>query len=725
MKKRLFALVLAICLFAATGLLHSGARAESYTVYVVSNTLKVYKRASTSSGTLGTMAFGESMTCLAANSGWAAVKNSKGAIGYCKISGLSNVNPNTLNTKAYIKSASTPVYRRPDTGSAVMAKLKQNSSYTAVAVTKDGNWARLKNGSAYGYVQVKHLSRSPASAAPSLNTTVYVAANTLAAYDRASTSGKSLGTMSYGESMTLLAASGGWARIRNAAGATGYCKLSGLTATNPNTLSQVVYINANGAKAYRKPSTSAGVMQTLKLNAKYTAVAMTPDGAWARLKNGNYYGYVQTKYLATAPTSGDTETAVYVSSNTLAVYAAPSTSGKALGTLSFGESLTLLNVDDGWAKVRNASGTVGYCAYGGLTTTDPNNKTQACYAAKDGVKLYARPLASASVVQTVPANTSLMVVAVTEDGVWARILLSSGSYAYAQTEDLTTVKGPEDNSPIQDIEPRAVYVADTNLSFYAANSTGASVLGTASFGEALTCTGLGGGWARVVNASGAVGYCEQSGLTSTNPNTYSQALYAQSQGVKVYQRASTASAVLTTLSLNAQVTGVALSSDRSWVRLYNGSAYGYAQSSDLATSPAGSGGNSKIDAILTLAKSLQGVPYKYAAQTPSDGFDCSGFTYYVFRNAAGISLKRTAKTQGYNESYEKISSRSSLKAGDLVFFNTVSDDDDLCDHVGIYLGNSQFIHASSAAGKVTISSLGSSERDYYYRTYSWGRRIIS
>ena len=215
-------------------------------------------------------------------------------------------------------------------------------------------------------------------------------------------------------------------------------------------------------------------------------------------------------------------------------------------------------------------------------------------------------------------------------------------------------------------------------------------------------------------------------MSLTNPNTSGTALYAQSAGVKVYKKASTSSDVLMTLSLNAQVTGVALSADKTWVRLYNGSAYGYVESRYLATSPLeDASGDSRIDRIVTLAKSLLGIPYKYAAQSPSDGFDCSGFTYYVYKNAAGITLKRTAYTQGYNDSYTKITSRSSLKVGDLVFFNTVSDDDDLCDHVGIYLGGNQFIHASSAKGEVTISSLGSSSSDYYYRTYSWGRRIIS
>ena len=73
-----------------------------------------------------------------------------------------------------------------------------------------------------------------------------------------------------------------------------------------------------------------------------------------------------------------------------------------------------------------------------------------------------------------------------------------------------------------------------------------------------------------------------------------------------------------------------------------------------------------------------------------------------------------------------ITDRKDLKVGDLVFFNTVDDGaSDLCDHVGIYIGDNEFIHASSAAGKVTISSLGTSSSSYYYRTFSWGRRIIN
>ena len=62
---------------------------------------------------------------------------------------------------------------------------------------------------------------------------------------------------------------------------------------------------------------------------------------------------------------------------------------------------------------------------------------------------------------------------------------------------------------------------------------------------------------------------------------------------------------------------------------------------------------------------------------------------------------------------------SSFKRGDLVFFDTVKDND-LCDHVGIYLGSNKFIHASSTQGKVVISTLSG----VYADTFSWGRRLI-
>ena len=701
------------------------------TVYISANTLNAYKSASTSSKVLGVMSYGESMTLLATSGDWAQIRNSANAVGYCKLSGLTATNPNNLDVRVYVSSASAKIYKKPSTSADVLTTVKLNDSFTAVAITADSAWARVKSGSSYGYIQASKLSASetepeePDEPDIPLVSTVYISANTLVAYSSPSTSSKNLGTMSYGESMTLLGVDGSWAKIQNSSGAVGYCKLDGLTIENPNSLNTTIYVTETGAKLYAKPTTSATVLGTLKQNAKYTAVAMTTDKVWLRLKNGSSYGYLLTDYASTEevddPAPGVTGT-VYISANTLVAYSSPSTSSKSLGTMSYGESMLLLGVDDGWAKIQNSSGAVGYCKYGGLTNVNPNNLNLTMYAQSNGVKLYAKPLTTATVRKTINQGDSVTVIAVTGDGAWARVNLGSGKYAYAQTKSISETKPDGDDSGITDIKKKTVYISATTLAVYASPSTSSASLGTMSFGESLSCTGLNSTWARVVNSSGALGYCKLSGLSDTNPNTYNVTLYAQSSGVKVYSKASTSSTVLTTLSLNAKVTGVAINADKSWIRLKNDSgSYGYVQASSVATTPdSGSTDSATVNKVIALAKAQSGKPYVYGTTGPNS-FDCSGFTYYVFKNAAGITLKRTSESQGYDSSYTKISAISNLKVGDLVFFNTNSDDADLCDHVGIYLGSGSFIHASSAGGKVITSSLNSG---YYNRTYSWGRRVL-
>lgn len=127
---------------------------------------------------------------------------------------------------------------------------------------------------------------------------------------------------------------------------------------------------------------------------------------------------------------------------------------------------------------------------------------------------------------------------------------------------------------------------------------------------------------------------------------------------------------------------------------------------------------SKVEKTIYAAQKLVGAPYA-SQPNPPKSFDCATFTHYCYGKAEKGALKGSSKGQGYDDSYEKIA-YDDLKRGDLVCFDTVSDDD-LCDHVGIYLGGGYFLHSSSAAKKVILSSLTSG---YYRRTFSWGRRIF-
>lgn len=125
------------------------------------------------------------------------------------------------------------------------------------------------------------------------------------------------------------------------------------------------------------------------------------------------------------------------------------------------------------------------------------------------------------------------------------------------------------------------------------------------------------------------------------------------------------------------------------------------------------GAVSKGTQVVNYAYKFLGKPYVYGAAGPN-AFDCSGLTQYVFSHF-GINLSRTTYTQVGEGTKVK---KSDLKAGDLVFFNTQGS----TSHVGIYIGNGEFIHAPRTGKPVMVSSLSDG---YYSQKYSTARRIIN
>lgn len=124
--------------------------------------------------------------------------------------------------------------------------------------------------------------------------------------------------------------------------------------------------------------------------------------------------------------------------------------------------------------------------------------------------------------------------------------------------------------------------------------------------------------------------------------------------------------------------------------------------------------------LLTLATQQLDKPYIYATAGPRT-YDCSGLVVYCYQEIFDITLPRSAKDLGYCDDYETIENIEDLYKGDIVCFNTNLKDNDLSDHVGIYLGDNEFIHASSGKGHVIISPI---DKGYYNERFSWGKRII-
>ena len=115
------------------------------------------------------------------------------------------------------------------------------------------------------------------------------------------------------------------------------------------------------------------------------------------------------------------------------------------------------------------------------------------------------------------------------------------------------------------------------------------------------------------------------------------------------------------------------------------------------------------NAVLFRAIGLVGTPYRWGGNTPESGFDCSGLVGFVFRDAAGVGLPRTADAMA-DMDLPKVP-RNRLQPGDLVFFSGKGHG---VGHVGIYVGEGRFVHAPNEGGTVRLDYLdGAYWKDHY------------
>ena len=126
--------------------------------------------------------------------------------------------------------------------------------------------------------------------------------------------------------------------------------------------------------------------------------------------------------------------------------------------------------------------------------------------------------------------------------------------------------------------------------------------------------------------------------------------------------------------------------------------------------------SANVETFISILTAQLGKPYVWSTEGP-DSFDCSGLVYYCLRQA-GVRVSRyTAAGYSQVESWGLISRQSDLKRGDLVFFSNSSG---YINHVGVYLGYNSYIHASSSAGEVVISSWN----NWAVTNFELGRRVF-
>ena len=343
----------------------------------------------------------------------------------------------------------------------------------------------------------------------------------------------------------------------------------------------------------------------------------------------------------------------------------------------------------------------------------------------DALRLRSEPNTSSSTITLLSKGTVLPVLE-TLDG-WYQVSWNdrtgyvSADYIYytaaaAQAVQVPDAEVPTAAAPTENaLAGKTGLVTADGINFRSGPSTDDAIIGELSKDDALAIISVADGWCQVAwnGQEGYVSglYVAVDGIPLKDPKGVITGNY-----VNVRSGPSTDTSILTKVSTGVTVELVSLSDNWYAVR-YNGmDGYICADYVRLYTGSA-SGGSAVGSDVVDTALSLLGVPYVYGGSSPR-GFDCSGFTMYVF-GLHGYSLPHTATGQ-WNNSGTYVE-KSDLQPGDLVLFcDPAASNGKACSHVGIYIGDNQFVHASSGSRRIQIDSLS---LDYYARYYVGAKRV--
>ena len=436
----------------------------------------------------------------------------------------------------------------------------------------------------------------------------------------------------------------------------------------------------------------------------------------------------------------DCEGAGTVTASALNMRSEPNTSSSVITTAPRGAVVLVTGSSNGWYQVMY-DGRSGYMSGDYLTfSTSAQADFGTGTISGTGVNVRSGPSTNDTVVASVNSGVTMAVTGVS--GAWYQVSYN-GATAYVNGSYLTlsgtgtTQAAPAGSSATTGAGTTTSSASGTGtingdyVRLRSGPSTGYSVLGTYNKGATMTVTGVSGDW-YAVTANGVSGYVYKQYLTvqsgaggSTVSVTEMNTAGTTTAAVNLRSGPSTAYTSLGVLPVGTSVT-VTGKADNWYKVSYNGAA-GYIRSDYVSTgtsaAPAGSGSTGTTttetgsttggEKIVAEAKKYQGVRYVYGGTSPS-GFDCSGFVYYVYKQC-GYSITRTATAQSYLGTSV---ARANLQPGDIIiFYNGYKS---AIGHAGIYIGNNQFIHASSGGGKVMISSLSES---YYNTRFHSARRV--
>ena len=308
---------------------------------------------------------------------------------------------------------------------------------------------------------------------------------------------------------------------------------------------------------------------------------------------------------------------------------------------------------------------------------------------------------------------------------WHKIKASNGKIGWVSGDYIKVSSGSTSQPSTSTTKAT---VTATSLNVRSGAGTSYSVITKLSKGTVVdVIESASNGWKKIKTSGGTTGWASGDYLTtgsvgnSSTNNSTSQTSYkatVNTDSLNMRKGAGTSYSVITKLS-NGTVVDVLESASNGWkkIKTSNGT-IGWVSGSYLANGvveQTSTPSTNKVQAVIDLAHKQLGKPYVWGAEGPNS-FDCSGLIYYVYKNAAGITLPRTSSAQ-YSAGVAV--SRSNLKAGDLIFSST--DGTGNITHVAIYVGDGQMIHAPRNGKNVEKVSINNS---YWNKAYVGARRVL-
>ncbi|NLK69060.1 MAG: C40 family peptidase [Clostridiaceae bacterium] len=255
---------------------------------------------------------------------------------------------------------------------------------------------------------------------------------------------------------------------------------------------------------------------------------------------------------------------------------------------------------------------------------------------------------------------------------------------------------------VADTMPVYKYVSIDTLNIRKGAGSDTDKIGTLKKGERIKVIGNADKWSKIITPDNAEGYVYTEYIADTPPPVYK---YINAEALNIRKSSSSSSEKLGTIAYGNRVQ--VFEESGKYIRILTKDGIeGYvlkehvvSQSSLPSRSSSNQSYNSELSSkIIEYAKTFVGVPYVYGGSTPN-GFDCSGFTKYVLNH---FNIKAPRSAHEYSSAGTSIS-RTDMKPGDVIMFDRYNNY--RIGHVGIYLGNDKFIHASSSKGKVVIATL--------------------